>query len=274
VKGDDNRAAGNSLVAVSATPPDRSAGVPPAVAGASRPRFGEVKIRDRGRLPHWEKESATYFITFRLADSLPKSVLDQIESEREAIVKTANQLHRALSPDERRKIQRLSSPIIEKYLDSGAGACHLRNPAIAEDVAATLRHFDDRRYRLFAWCVMPNHVHVVVQLLPGQELAEVIHSWKSFSAKQANTVLGRQGSFWQREYYDHLIRNEGELERSIRYVAENPEKANLKDWKWVWVCGRDAPTTAARGRRRYQAYCVVNRPNVHHTEIGTRGDRA
>ena len=68
---------------------DRSAGVPPAVAGASRPRFGEVKIRDRGRLPQWEKESATYFITFRLHDSLPQSVLERIESERESVVRTA-----------------------------------------------------------------------------------------------------------------------------------------------------------------------------------------
>ena len=231
--------------AQSGTPPNRSAGVPPAVAGASRPRFGEVTIRDRGRLPHWEKESATYFITFRLADSLPKSVLDQIESEREAIVKTANQLQRPLSPDERRKIQHLSSPIIEKYLDSGAGACHLKHPSIAEEVENALRHFDNQRYRLFAWCVMPNHVHVVVRLLPGHTLAEAVHSWKSFTAKRANEALGRQGSFWQREYYDHLIRNEGELERSIRYVAENPEKANLKDWRWVWVCGQDARTTAA-----------------------------
>ncbi len=230
-----------SPTAESNATPDGSAGVPPAVAGASRPRFGEVTIRDRGRLPHWEKESATYFITFRLADSLPKSVLDQIESERESIVKTANQLHRPLSPDERRKVQSLSSPIIEKYLDSGAGACDLKNPAIAEEVANTLRHFDNQRYRLFAWCVMPNHVHVVVRLLPGHTLAEVVHSWKSFTAKRANEALGRQGSFWQREYYDHLVRNEGELERSIHYVAENPQKANLRDWRWVWVCGQGAP---------------------------------
>ena len=232
--------------AESAPPPDSSAGVPPAVAGASRPRFGEVTIRDRGRLPHWEKESATYFITFRLADSLPKSVLDENESEREAIVKTANQLHRPLSPDERRKIQHLSSPIIEKYLDSGAGLCHLKNSAIAEEVAAALRHFDNQRYRLFAWCIMPNHVHVVVRLLPGQTLAEVVHSWKSFSAKRANAILNLEGAFWQREYYDHLVRNESELERAIHYVVDNPAKANLKNWRWVWVCGQDARTTAAQ----------------------------
>ena len=225
--------------------PDSSAGVSPAVAGASRPRFGEVKIRDRGRLPHWEKEGATYFITFRLADSLPKSVLDQIESERQAIITTAKQLHRALSGDERRKIQRLSTPVIEQFLDNGAGACHLKNPVIAEDLANTLRHFDRKRYRLFAWCIMPNHVHVVVRLLPAENLAAVVHSWKSFSAKQANRVLGAHGTFWQREYYDHLIRGEEEFERAVRYVAENPAKANLRHWRWVWVRGRDARATAA-----------------------------
>jgi REP element-mobilizing transposase RayT len=224
---------------------DGSAGVPPAVAGASRPRFGELTIRDRGRLPHWERENSTYFITFRLTDSLPKSVLDQIESEREAIVKTANQLHRDLSPDERRKIQLLSTPTVEKFLDSGGGACHLRNTVVAQEVANTLRHFDEKRYRLFAWCIMPNHVHVVVKIFPSETLATVVHSWKSFTAKRANKILGRNGSFWQREYYDHLIRDESELERSIRYVAENPEKAKLKQWKWVWVCGRDARMTAA-----------------------------
>ena len=237
-----------------AAPCDRSAGVPPAVAGASRPRFGEVKIRDRGRLPHWEKDNATYFITFWLADSLPKSVLDGIESERQAIVKTAIGLRRELSTDERERIQQLSTTVIEAFLDSGAGACHLRNFIIAEEVANALRYFDEIRYRLFAWCIMPNHVHVVTRLFPGQTLATAVHSWKSFSAKHANRILRSHGAFWQREYYDHLLRDEGEFERAIRYVSDNPTKAQLKDWKWVWVCGRHAHTTA------------YGTPAVHETE--------
>ncbi|SRR5579872_581563 len=224
---------------------NRSAGVPPAVEGASRPRFGDVRIHDRGHLPHWEKENATYFVTFRLADSLPRPVLERIVSERRAVITTANQLHRPLSPDERRKIQRLSTPIIEKYLDSGAGACHLKTPSIATDVANTLRHFDGNRYRLFAWCVMPNHVHAVVKVFPGHRLAEVIHSWKSFTAKSANRILGSHGSFWQREYFDHLVRDQSELDRAIHYVEQNPAKAKLKNWRWVWVRGRDASATAA-----------------------------
>src|ERR1700756_448564 len=168
---------------------DRGAGVPPAVAGASRPRFGSVKIHDRGHLPHWEKEGATYFVTFRLADSLPKSILDRIESEREAIVRTANQLHRPLSPGERRKMQCLSTPIIEQYLDNGAGACQLRQPSLAEEVASALRCFHEKCYRLFAWFFMPNHVHVVVKIFPGHSFAEIVHSWKSFTAKRVNRLL-------------------------------------------------------------------------------------
>ncbi len=222
-----------------------SAGVPPAVAGKSRPRSGEVTIRQRGHLPHWEKDGGTYFITFRLADSLPKSVLDRIEGERHAIVATADQLNRTLSADERKKIQQLSTPAIEQFLDSGAGACHLQKPVIAEEMANALRHFDEQHYRLCAWCVMPNHVHVVARLFPGKNLAVVVHSWKSFSAKRANRILGAHGAFWQREYYDHLIRGEEEFERAVRYVAENPAKANLRHWKWVWVRGRDARATAA-----------------------------
>jgi len=223
---------------------DRSAGVPPAVSGASRPRFGEVKIRDRGRLPHWEKESATYFVTFRLGDSLPKSVLERIESERESVVKTAKQLERQLSPSERTKIKQLSTRVIEQYLDSGSGACHLKHSAVADIVANALRRFDNQRYRLFAWCVMPNHVHVVVRVFPGHPLAEVIHSWKSFTAKQVNALLNSSGSFWQREYDDHLLRDEGEFERALRYVAGDPGKAGLRSWRWVWVGGRDAHPTA------------------------------
>jgi len=161
------------------------------------------------------------------------------------MVITANQLHRDLSADERRKSQRLSTPAIEQFLDNGVGACHLRNPLIAEELANTLRHFDQKRYRLFAWCIMPNHVHVVVRLFPGEELASVLHSWKSFSAKQANRILVAHGAFWQREYYDHLIRGEEEFERAVRYVVENPVKANLKNWQWVWVHERNASATAA-----------------------------
>jgi hypothetical protein len=141
---------------------DRSAGDSPAVARATRPRFHDLTIRDRGRLPHWEQDNATYFVTFRLADSLPRLVLDHIASERKSILQLARQQNRELTPSESQHLKRLSSVRIEEYLDSGAGSCSLRVREIAATVADTLSLFDEKRYRLFAWCIMPNHVHVVV----------------------------------------------------------------------------------------------------------------
>ncbi len=222
-------------------PNERTAGVPPAVSGASRPRFGSVEIRDRGRLPHWESDAACYFVTFRLADSLPQSVLQGFLSERQAIVTTAAQLGRELSRDERRKLAVLFSVRIERYLHAGRGQCLLKRDDCAAIVDRALHHFDGKRYRLHAWCVMPNHVHAVMKMFPGQRLASVLHSWKSFTAHEINKALGRHGAVWAREYFDHLVRDEAELERVVRYVLNNPVKAGLADWRW---CGRDGPTTA------------------------------
>ncbi len=225
-------------------PDDRSAGAPPAVARAPRPRFGSVTIRDRGYLPHWECESATYFVTFRLAGSLPQSLLEQFRFERSNIIATAAQMDRPLSVSERRQLDRLFSTKIERYLDAGAGECMLRRPEIADIVAACLENRNDVDYRLFAWCVMPNHVHLVTQVFPHTSLAKAVQAWKSVSSHRINRALSSRGAVWGREYFDHLVRSDEELERTIRYVARNPLKAGLRRWKWVWECGRGARRTA------------------------------
>ena len=217
----------------------RSAAVPAAGSEASRLRFGEVTVRNRGRLPHWEKDAGLYFITFRLHDSLPHHLLDELEKETGAIsvIKT---LPKAKAAELRERRQRL----VETYLDRGCGTCYLAHGEIAELVSTTLKFRDTHDYRLLAWCVMPNHVHVVARFFPDRSLSSIIHSWKSYSAKEANKLLKRRGSFWQREYYDRLIRNENELSRTLTYVANNPRKAGLKEWRWVEVRGQDALATA------------------------------
>ena len=183
-----------------------------------KPRFGEVSIRDRGRLPHWEAEGATYFVTFRLADALPESVLKSYEFEWADIIEGAERQARPLTTAERKHLDELFSERINDYLDRGAGACHLCRPELAWMVADALQFFHSQRYRLLAWCVMPNHVHVVFAPFTGHGLAEILHSWKSFTSKQANTLLGSVGQFWEREYYDHLVRDEEDLARAIDYV--------------------------------------------------------
>ncbi len=209
---------------------DRGAGVPPAIF---LPQGGALQIRAR-RLPHWEVESAIYFVTFRLADSLPKPALDEIFFRREDIMRTAAEAGRKTSAAEERELRSLHSRRLERALDRCSGACLLRNPAVAQAVADALRHFDGSRYLLYAWCVMPNHVHVLFQPVGTTVLADVLHSWKSYSAKAANRILRRRGELWQREYHDHLIRSLDAFERAERYIAANPQKAGLHDWRWVW----------------------------------------
>jgi len=131
-------------------------------------------------------------------------------------------------------MQHLFGRRLEKTLDTGAGECLLRKTAIAQIVVNALEKFDGSRYRLFAWSEMPNHVHVLFQTIENFSLTGILHSWKSFSAKAANQILGRRGEFWQREYHDHLIRNTTEFDRALKYVMENPSKAGLKEWPWVW----------------------------------------
>jgi REP element-mobilizing transposase RayT len=213
--------------------------------GAVQPRYGEVHIRNRGRLPHWEKEEGLYFITFHLADSLPHSVLAQIAA-RQHILEAAKDKNANLLPEQKALLAGYSHTRIEEYFDRGAGSCPFLDMRIAGAMAAALRFKEGKHYRLLSWCIMPNHVHVVVRLFPGQELAKIVKGWKNFSAKAANQALGRKGRFWQREYYDRLLRNGDERDRAIRYIVENPANAGLKNWAWVWSAGWDARTTAGQ----------------------------
>ncbi|HVZ16662.1 MAG TPA: transposase, partial [Terriglobales bacterium] len=107
----------------------------------------------------------------------------------------------------------------------------MRQPAIAKLVANAIQHLDGKDYRLIAWVVMPNHVHLVFKMLPDRSLSKVMHSLKSFTAKEANRLLGRTGPFWQREYYDRLIRDAAELDRAVHYVRSNPGMAGLIHWQ-------------------------------------------
>ena len=197
-------------------------------------RYESVAFRGRGYLPHWEMEGATYSVTIRLGDSLPQALLSQLEFERKDIVKTAQQLGRDLSDAEKTRLADVDRRF-DEALDAGYGACHLARPEVAESVFNALQYFEGERYELIAACVMPNHVHAVFAPLHEHGLADILHSWKSFTSKEANKLLGKTGQFWEREYFDRLIRNADELERTVRYVVENPMKAGLKDWKWVWI---------------------------------------
>ncbi len=226
-----------TLCTSTATAPPRGTGILPVSSagnsGVSPVRhLPSLQIRQGAYLHHWTMAGSVYHIVFRLADSLPQSVLKEWCDERDQILNRAAAMQRPLSQSERHRLLELHAEKIEHYLDQGHGECWLHNPAIAQLVAGALKHFDDARYRLLAWCVMPNHVHVIVQPKQGWTLSRLMHSWKSFTANEANKQLNRKGDFWQVEYYDRLIRDERELSSCIEYVLRNPQTAKLEDWRW------------------------------------------
>jgi REP element-mobilizing transposase RayT len=177
--------------------------------------------RSRGRLPHWELDEATYSITFRLRDSLPHNVAIALLREREQMMRLT------MNSAERAELDRLFSIRLDSYLDKGYGSCILRDKN-AQHVAGALQYFDRARYALHAWCVMPNHVHVMIYLRRGEELDRVLHSWKSYTAHQiGNRVI------WQREYFDRIVRNAEDYWTTRSYILNNPFKAGLQNWQWV-----------------------------------------
>jgi REP element-mobilizing transposase RayT len=125
---------------------------------------------------------------------------------------------------------------IHEFLDNGYGSCFLRDERLAKTVEDSLVHFDGVRYALHAWCVMPNHVHTLFTPRSGHKMSTFLHSWKSFTARECNKVLGRTGQFWQREPFDRYIRNERHFRNAQTYIEDNPVKAGLcrvpTDWRW------------------------------------------
>jgi len=190
----------------------------------------------RGKLPHLKKEGAAYFVTFRLADSLPAHEIARLKHERQVVLEQARAAKSPLTWHEEEQLLAWYCDKVEALLDTGHGACWLSKPEIADLVSGTLKHFNQQRYELRAWVVMPNHVHTVIWPMPGNTLSEILHSWKSFTSKAANRILGRTGEFWQKESFDHWIRDDAENAQLGAYVENNPVKARLcqcsGDWKW------------------------------------------
>ena len=174
-------------------------------------------------VPHRENK-ALQSITFRLYDSLPKEVIEEIKLKLD--------INEDDDSCDSIQYQRLRQKIAE-YEDAGYGQCFLRDERIAAIMQDTLKHFDGERYQLICWCIMPNHVHVLIEVNEGWSLSRIMHGWRSYTAKEANRILGRTGRFWMEEYYDRYIRDDNHLQKTINYILNNPANAGLDEWPWV-----------------------------------------
>jgi REP element-mobilizing transposase RayT len=172
-----------------------------------------------------------------LDDSLPSVLLRQWQEEL-ALEKAPL----SGKPSGQRVVERHYNRRVENYLDKNRGSCLLREPGIASMIADALRFFSGQRYVLYAWTVMPNHLHGLFQPLNGYSVSSVVHSWKSYTAHRANEILRRSGRFWQPEYFDTLIKSERHFEFCFRYILNNPVRAGLckNVYQWLWSgCSAD-----------------------------------
>ena len=178
-----------------------------------------------GNLPHWRQDGVTYFVTFRLGDSMPRQRLWRWRREREDWLCHHPKPH---APAEKAEYYARFVSRFERWLDAGLGSCVLGRLPLRLVVEESLRSFDGVRYRLGRFVVMPNHVHVVVSPYHAWTLSSIVASWKKYTARRINEQLRQTGALWQKEYFDHIVRNIHELERINAYVERNPEKAGLK----------------------------------------------
>ncbi len=186
----------------------------------------------RRNLPHWRRDGAVYWVTFRLADSLPQTKLAQLYAEKEAWFRlhpkpwTSAQLH-----DWDRRVRQQ----IEAWLDAGYGSQVLALPDVRATLINCLLRFEGERHALHAAVIMPNHVHALMQPLHGESLAPLLKGIKGASARTINRQLARQGALWMDESYDHIVRGETEFTHFTRYIRENPLKAKLgNDQYWLY----------------------------------------
>ena len=201
------------------------------------------KIHYRRRLPHIQPPGGTFSITYRLAGSLPKSVIQKLEDEYEGRRLEILGKHKG---DENAAMEELS--VLrnahyrkrDRYLDQALnGPTWLRDPNIAAIVMESLKYIEtDLKYwTIWSYCIMSNHVHLECTLKQKAPiLNKVMQSHKSFTAVRANQYLGKSGQFWQEESFDRLIRDEREFYNRIFYTINNPVKAGLvKEWQ-DWSC--------------------------------------
>ncbi len=205
--------------------------------------MNEPKTYYRRHLPHYQPLEAEYHVVFRLAGSMPAEVIDRLRQEREIERKRIATFNDdARKHDERRRFGAAHLTKFDRLLDSSSsGPRWLADERVAAIVTEAMHFRDEKQYDLFAFTVMPNHVHMVFSTVrradcPTYTVTQILQKLKWNTAVKANRILRRSGVFWQDESYDHVIRTDEELERTIWYVLNNPVKAGLvSSWEqWPW----------------------------------------
>ena len=215
----------------------------------------KIENHCRNYLPHIENQKCQ-MITFRLYDSVPKSVIEQWKSTLAGLrassmqnngpqtpnglqassmqmqnngPQTPNGLQTSSLQNKQKTETRRILKLLDKYEDAGYGQCFLKDDRAAEIVKNALFYYHQVKYEVVSWCIMPNHVHVLITLLKEVSLSEILHSWRSFSSNEINKLFNRTGRLWMPEYFDRYIRDDEHFNNVVNYIHNNPVKAGLVD---------------------------------------------
>jgi len=174
-------------------------------------RFAHVTTW-HGQLPHWECPGVAVFVTFRLGDALPQERLRELAQDLDSIHLQKEVDHEAW---------RLLRAKVETWHDQGAGSCLFARPEIRQEVEASIHYYDGRRYVLYSHIVMPNHVHLLFMPQDGQTIQNIVRDLKHFLSVKFRSLKTWNGEFWQREYWDSMIRDERHFQKALNYIKGN-----------------------------------------------------
>ncbi len=195
--------------------------------------YEEIRFTEN-LLPHWQQRSGTYkerrLPSRRASVEEGSRLRTQWEDERKGWLQSHPE---PWNTETEQEYHKRFTGAIERWLDAGYGSCVLRQNNCARIVDHALRYFDGQRLALISSVVMPNHVHALLVQNREHPLEELLHSWKSFTSRSINRLLGRSGTLWQRSYFDRLVRDEQHFRNCVRYIRRNPEKAHLVAGKYI-----------------------------------------
>jgi putative transposase len=207
----------------------------------------------RRDLPHWRQEGCTYFVTFRLADSIPRNITQAWAKERRDWLEAHGirggldaaeneRLYRAIPERERKAFEKWFAHRLHMEVDRNHGGCILARPEVRSVVKAAIQYFNGARYGCGDWVIMPNHVHWLVAPKAGWTLEAILKSLKGYVSVQASGMGLKGGRLWQPESYDRIVRDGEELRAFRKYIAENASKAGVPEGRherfeaeWEWA---------------------------------------
>lgn len=167
-------------------------------------------------LPHWTQGDAVQFITFRLADSLPQCKLHEYRNLRKEIFLERNK-------EKKHHYSQLMIVMIDRWLDQGYGKAQLQNARIRKIVSDALHFWDNERYLLLAYVIMPNHIHILLIPSKDDDMYRTFQSLKRYTSRKINKLLELSGSFWENDMFDRMPRDFNEYNRYIDYIIANPQ---------------------------------------------------